>query len=78
MFFSFIIFSSICSYPIVFKKLQDESDGAAVDAYEQVDAGQGHIRSTWNTEYVGHGVHQGRHRPPMSQRKETFQEQLQP
>lgn len=48
-------------YPIVFEKLQDEGDGAAVDAYEQVDAGQGHICSTWDVKYVGHGIHHGRH-----------------
>lgn len=49
------------AYPIVFKELQDEGDGAAVDAYEQVDTGQGHICGTWDVEYVGHGVHHGRH-----------------
>lgn len=60
--------SSTCPHPIVFKKLQDEGDGAAVDAYEQVDAGQGNIRSAWDAEYVGHGVHHGRHRPPVRKR----------
>lgn len=60
-FFSYKISQSESSYPVVFEKLQDEGDGAAVDANEQVDAGQGHIRSTWDVEYVGHGIHHGRH-----------------
>lgn len=47
--------------PIVFKQLQDESDGAAVDAYEQVDAGQRHICCTRDVEYIGQGIHHGCH-----------------
>lgn len=54
-----------CAHPIVLKELQDEGDGAGVDANEEVDAGQRHVGSARDVEYVGHWIHHGRHRPPV-------------
>ena len=51
-------------YPVVFEELQDEGDGAAVDADEEVDAGQRDVGGAGHAEHVGHGVHHGCHRPP--------------
>ena len=48
-------------YPVVFKELQDEGDGAAVDADEEVDAGERDVGRAGHTEHVGHGVHHGGH-----------------
>lgn len=53
-----------CTHPIVLEKLQNEGDGAGVDADEEVDAGQRHVGSARDVEDVGHRIHHGRHRPP--------------
>lgn len=57
-------------YPIVFKKLQDEGDGAGVDAHEQVDAGQRDVGGARDVEHVGHGIHQGSDRPSATQQSQ--------
>lgn len=51
------------SYCGAFKKVQDEGDGTAVDADEEVDTWQRDVGCAGNTEYKGHGVHHGYHRP---------------
>ena len=51
-------------YRGAWEQVQDEGDGAAVEADEEVDAGERDIGCAWNTEHVGHGVHHGRHGPP--------------
>lgn len=55
---------SLWSYCGALKKVQDEGDGAAVDAYEEVDARQRDVGCAGDTEYDGQRVHHGRHRPP--------------
>lgn len=55
---------SLWSYCGALKKVQDEGDGAAVDAYEEVDARQRDVGCAGDTEYDGQWVHHGRHRPP--------------
>ena len=61
-----------CSHPVVFEQLQDEGDGAAVDADEQVDAGQGHVGGARDVEDVGQGIHHGRHRPPARETNHSY------
>lgn len=51
------------SYCGSLKKVQDEGYGAAVDANEEVDTWQRDVGCAGDTEYVGHGVHHGCHRP---------------
>lgn len=67
--FSRDISISARDYPIIFKKFQDKGGGAAVDADEEVDAGQGYVRCARDVEDVGHGVHHGRHGPPEGKKK---------
>lgn len=45
------------------KEVQDEGDGAAVDANKQVDTRQRDVGGAGDTEDIGHGVHHGGHRP---------------
>lgn len=52
------------SYCALLEKVQDEGDGAAVQANEEVDARQRDIGRAGNPEDVRHGVHHGGHRPP--------------
>lgn len=62
-----------CSHPVVLKQLQDEGNGAAVDADEQVDAGQRHIGCARHVKDVGHGIHHGCHWPPTKTKKSMCQ-----
>lgn len=57
------------SYCGALKKVQDEGDGTAVDANEEVDTRQRDVGCAGHTEYEGHGVHHGRHRPAKRQRE---------
>lgn len=51
-------------YRVILEEFQNESNGAAVDADEEIDAGQRDVCRAGNTEHVRHGVHHRCHRPP--------------
>lgn len=56
---------------VVVEELHDEGGHAAVDADEEVDAGQHHVGCAGHAEDEGGGVHQGGDGPPAA-REETL------
>lgn len=66
---------SLWSYCGALKKVQDEGDGTAVDANEEVDTWQRDIGCAGDTEYKGHGVHHRCHRPATRGREKSEEEE---
>lgn len=60
---------ALWSYCGALKEVQNEGDGTAVDADEEVDTRQRDVGCAGDTEYKGHGVHHGCHRPATRERE---------